>query len=398
MLSSYCVKNKDSLIFRPAVLWLMTLISLCLSAQLQAREYKWTHFGVRPLAMGNAFVAVVDDQNALFYNPAGLARLQTWDFEILNPTFEVSTRTLGLYKDIINLNKKDTSTSTSTTSSSSTSSSGNSDIDSILDVFQHETGRTHSFGLKLNPHFITSNWGFGVGMDNSFSLVFHEQIEMDVQLGSTTIAPFGIGFNFLENRLSLGAALKYVYAMGIDQTFGIDSMAKASKELTDYIQTGRGMGLDLGLLFTPFDVMQPTLGISLTDAGGTRLDKFPPPGAKAGASSAQLPPRLPSLNVGLSIKPVKTDWLYLLLAMDSQMINQPIHFSHKLSLGAELGLGSLLKLQAGVHEGDISGGFQFDVGLVNIRFASYSVDHGPVVGLDKELKDRRYALQLKILI
>ena len=38
------------------------------------QENKWTHFGTRPLAMGNA-VAVSDDF-ALFYNPAGLARLK----------------------------------------------------------------------------------------------------------------------------------------------------------------------------------------------------------------------------------------------------------------------------------------------------------------------------------
>jgi hypothetical protein len=31
--------------------------------------------GIRPLGMGDAFVAVVDDRNALYYNPAGLARL-----------------------------------------------------------------------------------------------------------------------------------------------------------------------------------------------------------------------------------------------------------------------------------------------------------------------------------
>src|SRR5947207_3263057 len=30
------------------------------------------HKSLRPLAMGNAFVAVVDDKDALYYNPAGL--------------------------------------------------------------------------------------------------------------------------------------------------------------------------------------------------------------------------------------------------------------------------------------------------------------------------------------
>ena len=39
-------------------------------------EHRWTQYGLRPLAMGNAYVAVADDYNALFYNPAGLARIK----------------------------------------------------------------------------------------------------------------------------------------------------------------------------------------------------------------------------------------------------------------------------------------------------------------------------------
>lgn len=36
--------------------------------------------GTRPLGMGNAFVAVADDRNAMHYNPAGLARLRRTHF------------------------------------------------------------------------------------------------------------------------------------------------------------------------------------------------------------------------------------------------------------------------------------------------------------------------------
>ena len=53
-------------------------VSLCSQVLSQAQvwrklhEFRWTHFGPRPLAMGNAYTAVADDHNALFYNPAGL--------------------------------------------------------------------------------------------------------------------------------------------------------------------------------------------------------------------------------------------------------------------------------------------------------------------------------------
>jgi hypothetical protein len=43
------------------------------------------HRALRPLAMGNAFVAVVDDKDALYYNPAGLNLINTLGNEALRP-------------------------------------------------------------------------------------------------------------------------------------------------------------------------------------------------------------------------------------------------------------------------------------------------------------------------
>ncbi len=74
---------------------LILLLSLLIPALAFGNDHRWTHFGPRPLAMGNAFIAVVDDYNALFYNPAGLARLKDWGFEIINPGLEVAADTIN---------------------------------------------------------------------------------------------------------------------------------------------------------------------------------------------------------------------------------------------------------------------------------------------------------------
>ena len=52
-------------------------------------DYSWgvkgpEHRTLRPLAMGNAFVAVVDDKDALHYNPAGLNLIAFFFEQILN--------------------------------------------------------------------------------------------------------------------------------------------------------------------------------------------------------------------------------------------------------------------------------------------------------------------------
>jgi hypothetical protein len=89
---------------------------------------------------------------------------------------------------------------------------------------------------------------------------------------------------------------------------------------------------------------------------------------------------------------------YILCAVDAHAINQPHHYSKKFNMGLEWGYGQIIKLQTGLHQGELTGGMQFDVGLLNLRFVTYAEQLGPIAGQDDNLRDRRYALQLKLLI
>ena len=53
--------------------------------------------GTIPLGMGGAFTAVADDENAVFYNPAGLDNIQTSSFKLINITADMT------YPDFLNM-------------------------------------------------------------------------------------------------------------------------------------------------------------------------------------------------------------------------------------------------------------------------------------------------------
>ena len=76
---------------------LLSVVSISNSA---AGEYPSFYRGVRPLAMGGAFTAVADDEQALFYNPAGLADISRLNLAILNPLVGVSEDSLEMYQDL----------------------------------------------------------------------------------------------------------------------------------------------------------------------------------------------------------------------------------------------------------------------------------------------------------
>jgi hypothetical protein len=350
-----------------------------------AGELKWTHYGVRPLAMGNAYVAVADDYNALFYNPAGLARLESWHGEFFNPHLGVSQTTLKTIKDFTNL-----------------ASSNSAGVDSTLSVFETMTGKPQWVNLGLTPHLVFPGFGIGVGLDIGGSMVIHRTISADVDAGASAIVPVAFAKNFLEDRLSLGVAVKGVFKQGVEREFSLADITAFSKKsadtsgnsLKDYVVGGTGFGVDFGMLFTPVKTGEPTLGISVADVGGT-----PYKAQKSGPLELGAPkPRDPAVNTGISFKPIKTDSYYVLTTMDAHAINQPIHFSKKLNFGTEWGFGRVLKVQAGLHQGSFSGGVQLDAWLVVLRFATYAEELGHVAGESAATSDRRYVAQLKLLL
>lgn len=365
---------------------LLSLSAIVFAGESWASELKWTHYGLRPLGMGNAYVAVADDYNALFYNPAGLARLDTWSMEILNPRVGVSATTIKTINDFTDL-----------------ASSNSNSVDATLNVFEGMTGKTQWVNLGATPHLVFPHFGLGVGIDIGGSLVIHRStISADLDAGANAIIPIAFAKNFLEDRLSIGASVKGVYKQGVEREFSLADITAFSKnqsssggnQLKDYVVGGTGIGVDLGMLFTPVTIGEPTFGMSVTDVGGTPFKATSMGDLKFGAPK----PREPSVNTGISYKPIKTGSYYVLTSMDVHAINQPIHFSKKVNFGAEWGLSKALKVQAGLHQGSLSGGLQLDLWLLVLRFVTYTEQLGTVAGESAATADRRYMAQLKLIL
>lgn len=351
-----------------------------------AQEERWTHYGMRPLSMGNAFVAVADDFNALYYNPAGLAKFKTWSLEILNPYIEISKSVISIYQDISNL------------------TSGNSkDTSCVLDILETYSGKTNHIGLGLRPYLLLPKFGLGIATDLDSSVSFHRYPSIYLHFGAIATMPIAYAISLLNDRLQLGATIKFIAKNRIEHDFSIQDLEaftqdeqnsdnQESSKLEDFFKSGTRQTLDIGLLFTPIKTMEPTLGLSIANVAGTPYTKV-----KIGNITVPSKPseEIPSINIGLSLKPWQTKWSYFLTALDIHEINKPYSFSKKFNIGAEWSLGNIFKIGAGLHQGYFSAGFQIDVMLLKLRFVTYAEEMGPTSGT---CADRRYALQLKLLI
>ncbi len=375
--------HKEKLKLFKTLILMVFLANLSIPAS--AVDSPWTHFGLRPLGMGNAFVAISDDFNALFYNPAGLARLEKWDGELINPSFTIADRTSTFFEDAQDIQKGD-----------------GGGIDSILDLMEKQSGRNHYLGLAFTPHLLFPGFGFGLGVDFSSSLVFHRYPSVSLDFGPKVLVPISYALSFLDKKISLGLSAKWAFRTGINRDFSVQDLQTFAKKedgqdsssdqsLSDYLIAGSGFGADLGFLFTPMKPLSPTFGLMLADLGGTPYKKL-----KSSKEGTSLPPPRPmTLAAGLSLRPYQGKRSYLSTSFDIHEINLPKSVSKKLHFGSELGLGEIYKIQAGLSQGYLSCGIQIDVGIVNIRAVTYAVEAGEIAG---DNPDRRYALQLKLLI
>lgn len=198
-------------------------------------------YGVRPVGMGGAFTAVADDENALFYNPAGITQLK---YPYLH---------FGMDFDIVDL-----------------------DFSAI-----GEGSKPFQLGLGMpNLSFISKpiaqvfSFGFGLFWHNSF--IYNNKYQSDsLELfnDKLTIAhiPLAFKLEFTEsNSLSIGLNIKYISETKDAAGFNYSSAAYYAVGS----QSRTGWGADLGFLYNyiyvPDDFIL-NLGFQVSNAFGTTL-------------------------------------------------------------------------------------------------------------------------------
>ncbi len=376
--------------------FIIGVVLLAGSRQAAAEELRDIYTPVRPVGMGGAFTGVANDENAVWTNPAGVARLRK-----------------ARSRKPINLITVPNIVMGANTAARSFYSGLRSSDDVAETVASSDVSADKPFWatLSLAPlaFFNAGPVPGGIGFySNTVTKVVPDtdapttaKIDAYSDLGGV----FSLAFTTPSNRFSIGTQVRYINRYAVESTVATDSLKDAAvlkDQFLNQANTSSALAVDAGMLLTLADFWFPTLGVSVLNAPLGCRDNYLNPFMKERqticgtkfvgkfANQEALTTIDPTdIRVGLSITPRLTRTVGLRLAADVHHMAfgygdnyvglpgvEPLKMLH---VGSELYFGNPLvpspfSLRLGVNQGFVSFGWTARIEMLALEMAVYGKD------------------------
>ena len=367
--------------------------------QAQTGELRRPGQGVRNLGMGNAGIGLSFDENALFYNPAGLASVDSIlvGFPFL---MEVSDDSVNIIKEVSKLS----------------GDSKNADIVALL------MGKRVHFRSLIDLNLImpfgelmTFGAAHGIELQFDFGVRNPVAIEIDFGLRLDRINNFGLALPVARGRWLVGAGVETIERCDIPlttATFGTvlnnsdigSSIGKC--ELND-LKRAQTFNFGFQRRLETASALKMTWGVTANNVGGLKF--------KRSDNETSPADQNPEYSTGFSWQP---SWgpVRLLYAIDIRDLTME-HADDtdcqskkstdclwkRLHIGTEIGIfpidsgASTFAIRAGFNQGYFTYGFELNPFIVfrglNIQYAVYKTETGSQIG---DRPDKRKVFQLNL--
>ena len=338
------------------------------------------------MGMGGAFIAVSDDENAFFYNPAGISQRRvyllalpfTLDARMDSETLEVVDFRNKNHDDLKNFSKL----------------YNDGKAQDLIDKINAKmAGKTAKVYMSLfNPAFISErigsfNFGAGIFSYAKLDYGFLESVPVpfsyynyditaaaEVPVSYRVSSLRGIG---LPGSLSLGVNFKYISRYRSSDIVSLVDLSEDDYKTPEFL--GQGFGADFGSIYHLNDNFN--LGLQVTDIFATPV-KYEKRGGDSSLPDSYDSLILPEVNIGFAFSPSKILGFKfkkrLILAADlrnitdenEKLFNLPLKHLH---FGGEYRVAPFA-LRAGYNAGYPSAGFGIESNYIQFSYAFYGED------------------------
>ncbi|NBU21353.1 hypothetical protein EBS43_08100 [bacterium] len=344
------------------------ILGIVLALQVLAADYDHPlYLSVRSLALGNAVISSVDDEQSLFLNPAGLAQVRSPKLSLLNLSLEGSHQLVFNSSDAVSVNK-----------------------DFGIETLNQIIGKNEFAKVQLNTTLAVLGFGIGLIADGEAASRLLNRVSPTGELGAVGTYGVQVGYGLTvaqfrkgRGKVNFGIAGKYLYRVGKIDVPSLSSVLSLDKDtlLGDIKGVGYGLGLDSGLqvsykLNNKFELLS---GAVMSNIGSTTFSNGSPSLA-------------PYLATGLGLR-AKSRELTATLTYDLQRITESIDWRKKNHFGLELSL-PIISFYGGLNGFWLpSYGVALNLALIRLMVASMAHELGTTIGQNTE---RRYAAQAQI--
>lgn len=353
-----------------AILTILLWAEASLAGNYSQRVFRSAYY----LGRGDTGVAVADNHEAIFYNPAGLASGKGIYKEtvLASPMVEMSEATKDLVRKI-SLEKKESS-------------------DSLAD----EMGNNQHLGFNHFSGIILRRVALGAFASNqidilpSLSAESHGLPTVDARTVSNTGITFSIAEKFMGDHLLLGTTIKHFIARqqaGLNIAIADASDVSNQLEADDLIDTGSGTGADLGMILR-FGKKAPfSLGLHIENVGDTKIERVK-------GESSDPDDLKQSVNIGMAVEPGTRSSKFRLL-LDYRDVAGAIETNplKNIHIGVEISFFKFIGITTGFNQGYGTFGGYMNLYAVRFDIGTYTEEVGARIG---ERPDTRYFFRLMV--
>jgi hypothetical protein len=352
------------------------ILSLSIFAQVEAAELYEFYNGVRQMGMGGATIATVNDETALFANPAALGKLRDSFTTIADPEID--------YGEV----NSEIATGAGILEAFS--------LQGVVDKLNTAKDKHFHLRTQVSPSLVLAN--FGIGVYEKYSVDGEVKTSPnDLELDYRNDLAFVIGYclRIWDGRIKFGFNAKYISRLEINNSSHTILPNVTGMTAQSHGSEGAGISADVGLMLAAPWALLPTLAIVAHDVGNTEFNAGT--GLVYGTSSTR-PRMVPATyDAALAIFPVignrtrttitleARDVTNVLTESDGSLILDPYKKYHG---GIEINISDMFFIRAGMHQHYWTAGLEFAYDRFQFQIASYGEDIG--IGLSNR-EDRRYS-------
>jgi hypothetical protein len=324
------------------------------------------------LGRGDTGIAIADDEEAIFYNPAGIAQGKgIYKKTVLAAPFvEFSKSTRDVVRQL-----------------------GAENADAV-DTVQQNVGKPNHIGAQTFTGLILRRAALGAFATSNVDLLAYKSADegglevVDASADQTVGVTFSLAESFWSDKLLLGVTAKYL-ARGRGAVSAsaaeADEVQEKLEDRSSLLGTGEGGGADLGAMYKIPGRIPVSFGLTISDVGDTVITPQEPTTMDLDVKQ--------TINAGFAVEPgTKTSRLRLLFDYRDIAGAVTTNERKKVHAGAELAVRDVIGITGGINQGYATGGFYIDLYVLRLDLGMYTQEVGERVGTRP---DTRYFVRLK---